>query len=285
MRINCKTLDNLLDGMYNSAIAKFTVIDCRFDYEYNGGHIPGAININTTTAVEEFLLGPNLQKPKPSVSGDSNKKTILVFHCEFSAKRAPTFAKHLRARDRAMNNHFYPKIYYPEVYILEGGYCQYFKTSAHRCLPPAYVRMDDPKHLASRREDLDQFRKVRFGRNKSVGDVGGKTALPQPPKRNIAPSVAPNSLFAAANATRSHRCGGPSLMSLAEDANVAGDADDTDTDIGDSPCPPPNKTSAFKSKKLGRAPLARAETYGPIPPHFAIRTSGFPMSGAVHRIF
>lgn len=83
-------LDELLDGKYNKDIADFYVIDCRFDYEYNGGHIPGAININTTTGVEEFLLGSVLSKPKQSVSGDSMKKTILVFHCEFSVKRAPT---------------------------------------------------------------------------------------------------------------------------------------------------------------------------------------------------
>jgi M-phase inducer tyrosine phosphatase len=46
--------------------------------------------MNTTSAVEEFLLGPNALKPKPSTSGDSNLKTVLIFHCEFSAKRAPT---------------------------------------------------------------------------------------------------------------------------------------------------------------------------------------------------
>ncbi|KIL68578.1 hypothetical protein M378DRAFT_71427 [Amanita muscaria Koide BX008] len=268
MRINCKTLDDLLVGKYDSRIANFIVIDCRFDYEYNGGHIPGAINVNTTTGVEELLLGPNWQKPKPSVSGDSVGKTVLVFHCEFSAKRAPTFAKHLRAKDRATNNHFYPKIYYPEIYILEGGYCQYFKTSPHRCEPPAYVRMDDPKHLASRREDLDQFRKVKFGRHKSYafGELGGKTALQPPAKRNTAP-IGANSMFAAANAARTRRSGsggGSTLMPLPEDTDAAGDADDTDTDIGDSPCPPPNRTSALKGKKLGRAPLTRAETYGPI---------------------
>jgi M-phase inducer tyrosine phosphatase len=83
-------LDNLLDGSYDSQIADYHVIDCRFDYEYNGGHIPGAVNINTTSAVEELLLGSSLTKPRPSISGDSTKKTVLIFHCEFSAKRAPT---------------------------------------------------------------------------------------------------------------------------------------------------------------------------------------------------
>jgi M-phase inducer tyrosine phosphatase len=178
-------------------------------------------------------------------------------------------AKHLRAKDRAMNNHVYPKIHYPEVYILEGGYCQYFKTSAPRCQPPAYVTMDDPTYAASRREDLDQFRKAKFGRHKSYayGDGAGKTALmsQQQPKRNTAPSGGPNPnpLFAAANAARTRRGGtGGSLSTLTEDGNTTAHSDD-DTDIGDSPCPPPTKGSVFKGKKMGRAPLARAETYGP----------------------
>lgn len=83
-------LTALVDGKYDTQIHDYHIIDCRFDYEYNGGHIPGAVNINTNTAIEELLLGPSLTKPKPSVSGDPARKTILVFHCEFSAKRAPT---------------------------------------------------------------------------------------------------------------------------------------------------------------------------------------------------
>jgi M-phase inducer tyrosine phosphatase len=83
-------LDQLLDGNYDSQIVDYHVIDCRFDYEYTGGHIPGAVNINTTNGIEDFLLGSALTKPKQSVSGDPAKKTILVFHCEFSVKRAPT---------------------------------------------------------------------------------------------------------------------------------------------------------------------------------------------------
>ena len=76
--------------MFDSKLTSYHIIDCRFDYEYNGGHIPGALNINTTAAVEEFLLGANALKPKPSSSGDVSGKTVLIFHCEFSAKRAPT---------------------------------------------------------------------------------------------------------------------------------------------------------------------------------------------------
>ncbi|TFK72168.1 hypothetical protein BDN72DRAFT_763651 [Pluteus cervinus] len=268
MRIKPSTLDDLLNGRYDDRITDYHIIDCRFDYEYNGGHIKGAVNINTTAAVEELLLGPSLTKPRPAVSGDTTRKTILVFHCEFSAKRAPTFAKHLRAKDRAMNQQNYPKIHYPETYVLEGGYCQYFKSSPTQCEPQAYVTMDDPTHASSRREDLDQFRKAKFGRHKSYafGEAPGSKAIvvqqpSQTSKRNTAPSGSTALFSAAAVAARSRRTTA-ALCTLPEDANTTVDADDTDVDIGDSPCPPPTK-NAFKGKKIGRAPLARAETYGP----------------------
>lgn len=81
-----------MDGAFDDKLAAFYIIDCRFDYEYEGGHIPGALNMNTTAAVEEFLLGQNALKPKPSTSGDSATKTVLIFHCEFSLKRGPTLS-------------------------------------------------------------------------------------------------------------------------------------------------------------------------------------------------
>ncbi|KAG7092405.1 hypothetical protein E1B28_008762 [Marasmius oreades] len=268
MRISPQTLDKLIRGDFESKIHEYHIIDCRFDYEYQGGHIENAVNINTVAAVEEILLGPSLFKPKPSVSGDDNKKTVLIFHCEFSAKRAPTFAKHLRAKDRAMNNHVYPKVHYPELYILEGGYSRYFKESGARCDPPGgYVPMDDPNHAASRRGDLDQFRKAKFGRHRSYayGDMAkqSSSSQQQTSKRNSAPTAAPPPMFAAGHAARTRRGGSTSLLTLPEDANTTADGDDTDIDLGDSPCPPPTKTTTLKSKKLTRGPLARAETYGP----------------------
>ncbi|KAI6006388.1 hypothetical protein EDC04DRAFT_2782422 [Pisolithus marmoratus] len=199
------------DGLMRIAPrTRYFIIDCRFDYEYSGGHIPGAININTPQG-----------KPKPCVSGDACKKTVLVFHCEFSAKRAPTFAKHLRSHDRAMNNHLYPKIHYPEVYILEGGYCEYFKHSGARCQPQGY------------------FRKVKFGRTKSYayGDLDSKLAgitEQQQVKRNTAPAAGSTQLFAAANAARTRRNG---LSTLAEIGNIT-QTDDEETDIGEAPVHP-----------------------------------------------
>ena len=162
-----------------------------------------------------------------------------------------------------MNNHVYPKIHYPEVYILEGGYNQYFLDSGSRCQPCGYVRMDDPHYAQSRKEDLDQFRKGKFGRTKSYAYGEGKmvSALSQQPRRNTAPSGGPTHLFAAANAARTRRggLGNSALQMLAEGGSVDHESDGDDTDIGDSPCPPPTKTVTYKVKKAGR--LGRTETF------------------------
>ena len=46
--------------------------------------------MNTTADVENYLLGEQSNRPSPSCGGDHVKKTVLIFHCEFSEKRAPT---------------------------------------------------------------------------------------------------------------------------------------------------------------------------------------------------
>ena len=140
-----------------------------------------------------------------------------------------------------------------------------------RVRPTGYVRTEGPHHAVSRKEDLLQFRKAKFGRHKSYayGDAMSKGTAPLKPapqlKRNTAPS-GPPSMFAAANAARTRRSGsggsgkGAGLHTLAEDGNTTA-AEETDVDIGDSPCPPPSKATTLKIRKP-RA-LSRAETYGP----------------------
>ena len=49
-------LDALISGAYDDKVVAYRIIDCRFDYEYQGGHIQGAVNINTTAEIEEVLL-------------------------------------------------------------------------------------------------------------------------------------------------------------------------------------------------------------------------------------
>ena len=77
-RITKDTMIDVLDGKYGKYYHRSIVVDCRFEYEYRGGHIEGAINVNS----KEELATQLLETP-------STEKTLLVFHCEYSAHRAP----------------------------------------------------------------------------------------------------------------------------------------------------------------------------------------------------
>jgi M-phase inducer tyrosine phosphatase len=77
-RITKTTMIELLDGKYNECYDKSMVVDCRFEYEYKGGHIEGAVNFNNKEELASQLF-----------KCSSPEKTIVVFHCEYSAHRAP----------------------------------------------------------------------------------------------------------------------------------------------------------------------------------------------------
>ncbi|KAH9465949.1 hypothetical protein Pst134EA_013804 [Puccinia striiformis f. sp. tritici] len=194
MRISPDTMDRLLEGLYDDSISQKIVVDCRFGYEYEGGHIRAAINIHDKTNVDKMLLQGEVfargqrDVPLPSESGKMDsagqgKKVVVVFHCEYSAMRAPTIAKYLREQDRHMNMTHYPALYYPEVYILEGGYARYFAHSPQNC-DGTYVKMDDPGHRSDRHADLNQFRtresavfsrakSFTYGESKKMSKNGG----------------------------------------------------------------------------------------------------------------
>ena len=131
-RINKTTLLDVLDGKYGHKFDQKMVIDCRFEYEYDGGHIDGAVNQND----KELLSSQLFQTPMDG-------RTLLVFHCEYSAHRAPLMARHVRSADRTANAERYPRLTYPEVYILDGGYSGFFAQHRDRCYPPNYIEMSE----------------------------------------------------------------------------------------------------------------------------------------------
>ena len=59
---------------------------------------------------------------------DPNKRVVLIFHCEFSSERGPKLSRFLRSKDRLANKECYPNLFYPELYLLEGGYKNFFET-------------------------------------------------------------------------------------------------------------------------------------------------------------
>lgn len=241
VRITSETMDRVLAGDYDAKMKRYHVLDCRFDYEFEGGHIEGAVNVRSMEQLDELVLqaqsGVNVddQLPSPSCSGEleCGQQVVLIFHCEFSAKRAPTFAKHLRSRDRTINNASYPKIHYPELYILEGGYSNFYQNCPTRCDPQAYVAMDDPRHFERRNSDLHDFRK--FSRTRSF-TYGEKQQPAQPRSQPLCPPMA----FAAASFAVSRRGG----TTIKEEEH---EPDSSPATSNDSPCP--------RALSMGQAPI------------------------------
>lgn len=154
-RITKETMLEVLDGKFADRFDQKMVIDCRFEYEYSGGHIDGAVNYNN----KELLTSQLFQTPMTG-------RTLLIFHCEYSAHRAPLMARHIRAEDRTTNAEFYPQLTYPEVYILDGGYSGFFAEHRSRCFPPEYVEMSDEKHQRTCEREMGRL-KSRKGLNRA----------------------------------------------------------------------------------------------------------------------
>ncbi|XP_008571015.1 PREDICTED: M-phase inducer phosphatase 3 [Galeopterus variegatus] len=138
--VNPETVAALLMGKFQVLIEKFYIIDCRYPYEYQGGHIQGALNLYSQEELYNFFL------KKPIVPLDAQKRIIVVFHCEFSSERGPRMCRSLREEDRALNQ--YPALYYPELYILKGGYRDFFPEYTELCEPQSYCPMHHQDHKA-----------------------------------------------------------------------------------------------------------------------------------------
>lgn len=75
---------DVLKNVYASEIENLHIIDCRYPYEYEGGHIQSAKNLYTRKDIyNEFFH-------KPIQLSDPSKRNIFIFHCEFSSERAPS---------------------------------------------------------------------------------------------------------------------------------------------------------------------------------------------------
>ncbi|KPP71940.1 M-phase inducer phosphatase 2-like [Scleropages formosus] len=134
-----------LNGQFDD-VERIVVIDCRYPYEFEGGHIKGAVNLHQEDEVEEYLL------KRPIAPSSPDKRVLLIFHCEFSSERGPRMCRFVRERDRELNE--YPSLHYPELYVLKGGYKEFFPLFQTQCEPQDYRPMTHEDF----KEDLRRFR-------------------------------------------------------------------------------------------------------------------------------
>jgi hypothetical protein len=107
----------------NEDIPNIIIVDCRYDYEYTGGHIIGSSNMSSPNQVyKEFFSTEN------KIETHMKRRTMIILHCEFSTLRAPQTYNLIRKTDRKMNEKRYPMICYPELYLLENGYKEFYQN-------------------------------------------------------------------------------------------------------------------------------------------------------------
>lgn len=79
-RVSPATLCDLMNNMsleeFNS---KYILVDCRYPYEFGGGHIKGAVNICEQKICDDFFFDEKF-----------NRMRVPIFYCEYSQKRGPT---------------------------------------------------------------------------------------------------------------------------------------------------------------------------------------------------
>ncbi|KAK4928673.1 cell division cycle 25 [Elasticomyces elasticus] len=144
--IDTKTLAGLMGARLRDCFDNLVVIDCRFKYEFDGGHIKGAVNYSEKAALKDLFHSPKTH-------------TVLVLYCEYSSFRAPTMFKHVRQMDREMNSNTYPNLTYPDMFILNGGYGKVFTDHKSLCTPQNYVKMSDEDHNVARERGLSNIKR------------------------------------------------------------------------------------------------------------------------------
>ncbi|MDP2435172.1 MAG: rhodanese-like domain-containing protein [archaeon] len=149
--ITAETLCRVMKGEFSDSVKHLTIIDCRFPFEYQDGHIHGSVNQYLWEDIVKNFTRDPLVLPS----------SVFIFHCEFSQHRAPTLGNALRNWDRRVS--IFPTLHYPEVYILEGGYVNFFAKYPGLCTPQAYTPMLHDDH----KDELKQcLKRLKFSQRK-----------------------------------------------------------------------------------------------------------------------
>jgi hypothetical protein len=121
----------LQNNIKSHGFDELVIVDARFEYEYAGGHITGAINIKSEAEMKQLF---------DEFSGSS---VCLIFYCEFSRNRGPILMWNFRHYDRSRNLSCYPALTYPTIYLLRGGYKEFYGCCPDLCFG-GYVPMCSP---------------------------------------------------------------------------------------------------------------------------------------------
>ena len=167
--ITTQTLEMILNKERNTK--EVIIIDCRYPYEYEGGHIKGAMNLYTREMIQNTFIEQN----------KNINNSILVFHCEFSSERGPKMCRYLREQDRSVHIDCYPQLYYPDMYVLQGGYKSFYEQCTKEfCEPQQYRPMIHPAfntQLKHYRKETKKWKRSKSWSGRSAMKVSNISTL------------------------------------------------------------------------------------------------------------
>ncbi|KAK8852519.1 m-phase inducer phosphatase [Tritrichomonas musculus] len=128
------------------------ILDARFEYEHKGGKIMGALNITSLSSMIKVF-----QKYMDEI--ENGKSICIVIHCEYSSIRGPKLYDLFREYDRNIHISEYPKLSYPNLFLLEGGYKKFFNLHPELCRGQ-YISMYDNNFV--RNNEIKRCQKLYF---------------------------------------------------------------------------------------------------------------------------
>jgi M-phase inducer tyrosine phosphatase len=131
--LNSDSLVQLLENPQSRGYDKVVIIDARYPYEFEGGHIFDAINCYTDAQITDTFR-----------KYSKHENICFVFHCEFSSHRGPNAAKKFRSLDRKEN--VYPALSFPNLFLLEGGYAKFYSEYPRKC-EGKYIQMREQQYI------------------------------------------------------------------------------------------------------------------------------------------
>eukprot|EP01017_Pseudomicrothorax_dubius_P037735 TRINITY_DN5572_c0_g1_i1.p1 TRINITY_DN5572_c0_g1~~TRINITY_DN5572_c0_g1_i1.p1 ORF type:complete len:290 (-),score=21.64 TRINITY_DN5572_c0_g1_i1:166-1035(-) len=187
--ISAETVYNLLTN--NNHGLNFLIIDCRFPYEFDAGHIQSAINVYLPNHLQEFLFEwedhlrlnsflaflkefgsiptrSQINKFFSATFEQSPSEPIIILHCEFSQSRSPKMWRSIRNLDRESCP--YPTLRYPNIYLMKDGYANFWKNYPDSC-QGTYVSMFDKRHRIERKEFEEELQSQAYYTRSNVGDL------------------------------------------------------------------------------------------------------------------
>ena len=154
-RISVDTVHRVLTAEIK---CNYIIIDCRYQYEYSGGHIAGALSCPPS---EKLMLMDWLFSSEHGVTRGG--PTVLIMHCEFSQCRAPRLATDVFRQylGLGVNTGL-------EVYVMKGGYSEFFRHYPEWCEPMGYVPMHDHRPFEHQHCEASSFDVEAFIERRSL---------------------------------------------------------------------------------------------------------------------